>query len=397
MKTRVLFALVALVLSMLLHGYLTMSFYPLKLGFSTGESLCKVSDTFDCQAVSASAYSSFLGFPLSVWGLVTNGILFLMVLFAWWRVSANPERLWRMSFVLAAISLGASVVMATISFTQMSVYCMFCLFLYGFSLLVFEMLREIQAPGFMRHLLSDAGAMVTDAKGIAAFFVAIPALAFLVHHTMLSQYGAEELDRMIRSSVADWAQAQTQTFSSPPLLVFGPDTGKARMVISEFADFRCSHCKHAAPSLDAFKKSHPDVRMEYFAFPLDSECNKEMHQGNGVSCALSKSVLCADAQGFGWKLHEALFSNYEALIPLNSQDATMTAIKKITDPMGVAWEALNKCVESPETHERILKMVETGVAVGVEGTPTIFVNGKKLSRGQLLPVLEKAYSEVGKK
>jgi protein-disulfide isomerase len=58
------------------------------------------------------------------------------------------------------------------------------------------------------------------------------------------------------------------------------------------------------------------------------------------------------------------------------------------------FDDLKACMESPETHEHILTQARLGKTANVEGTPTIYANGKKLPRGQLIPVLESTYQTI---
>lgn len=384
MKTKVFIALSATFVSLLLQGYLALDYYPLKLGFASTESLCKVSEKLDCQAVAASPFAAIAGVPISLFGFTTQLVLFVLVLLAWWRLAENPDRMYRIGFVLSAFSLGASIVMGTISATLMTVYCLFCIFLYLLSAVTFESLRRCQTE-VQTNLDWLKGA------GIALFIV--PIGAYMLHIVMLTQYGAEKLQHVTDLSVADWQSAKPVTLSSvAPMITYGPERAQAKMVITEFADFRCSHCKSAAPSLAAFKKSHPDVRTEFYAFPLDGQCNKVMDNGDGVSCTLAKSVICAETQNHGWLVHDLLFANFDEIVGLRSADAVTAFLERKLQTTGIDWKILSACLTANETHERIVAIANKGVEVGVQGTPTLFVNDRKLSRGQLLPVLEKAYS-----
>jgi protein-disulfide isomerase len=51
-------------------------------------------------------------------------------------------------------------------------------------------------------------------------------------------------------------------------------------------------------------------------------------------------------------------------------------------------------MESPESMALIRQMAEEGKNSKIEGTPTIFVNNRKLDRGQILPVLQAVYEQI---
>ena len=65
----------------------------------------------------------------------------------------------------------------------------------------------------------------------------------------------------------------------------------------------------------------------------------------------------------------------------------------------ISQEKLNlpvifECVEKEETHEAILNQIEMAKKAKVKGTPVIFVNQRRLDRGQVIPVLEAAYQKL---
>lgn len=393
MKNRILIVLVSAIVAVGLHTYLAMHYYPLKFAASTTQSMCNVGEKMNCDAVSASSYSAFLGIPMAVWGLASNLILFLMVLFYWWRMSDDPARLGRWSLILSTLILLASVAMGTISLTLMTTYCLFCIILYGLSILTFELLRRSQEGPVLKKLKDDFVAIATESRSIAIFFVTIPILAYFVHSSFLSQYGGDQIERLVNSAVYDWQSNKQVQFNAAPLLIFGPEQSK--MVVTEFADFRCGHCQLAAPSIRAFKKSHPDVHVQFFTFPLDSDCNPDMpHSAGGISCRLSKAVYCAEKQNMGWYMHDAIFTSFQNFDGAVTSTGVDEKLKPLAVQIGLDWSPLVTCMEESATQDAIVAQAKAGVQAGVQGTPTIFVNGRKLPYGQILPVLEKVYQQL---
>lgn len=390
MKNKILIVLVSALVAVGLHAYLAMHYYPLKFASSTVQSMCNVGEKMNCDAVSASSYSAFLGIPMAVWGLAANLILFLMVLFYWWRLSDNSARLGRWSLVLSAFILLASVVMGTISLTLMTTYCLFCIILYVLSILTFEFLRRSQDGPVLKNLKDDLVAIATESRSIAIFLITIPIIAYFVHSSFVSQYGGDQIERAINSAVYDWQSGKQVQFNANPMLISGPEQSK--MVLTEFADFRCGHCQLAAPSIRAFKKSHPDVHVQFFVFPLDSECNPDMpHSAGGVTCRLSKAVYCAEKQNMGWYMHDAIFTSFQNFDGTVNSVGVDEKLKPLAMQVGLDWNPLVLCMEEVATHDAVVAQAKAAVQAGVQGTPTIFVNGRKLPYGQMIPVLEKVY------
>lgn len=393
MKTFTKIALFLLLVSTCIHIYLTFQHYPLKLGFATGPSICSFNSTFDCDAVSVSAYSSFLGIPLSVWGGVTNFIIFLALLVSWLEWSERPERLKRFSFALAAASALGSVVMGTISFSLMKNYCLFCMILYVLSFVIAWLIYMTLKEPFFKNFLSDIGSYFTENRGILGLIIAIPVVSFLLHRAALVHFGAGELDRLVNQGVRGWISEPTQSFSVAPLLVKGPKKEDARLVISEFADFRCGHCKAASHSLHAFIDSHPDVRFEFYVFPLDGACNPGIQRSNSMSCYLAKAVYCAEKQGQGWNMHDIIFQYQDQLNMASQVDSLKDDLAKLTEHLPFDRENYNSCVESSEAQETLEYQSQQGLNLNIQGTPTIFANDKVLQLGQMIPVLEAVYRQ----
>lgn len=393
MKTFTKIALVLLLLATCIHVYLSFQHYPLKLGFSTGPSICNLNSTFDCDAVSVSSYSSFLGIPLSVWGGVTNFIIFLALLLSWLEWSEHPERLKRFAFAAATGSAIASVVMGGISFLLMKNYCLFCIGLYLISFIVVGLIYMTLKESFFKNFLSDIGAYFSENRGILGLLVSIPVMSFLLHRAALSHFGAGQLDQIVNQGVRGWISEPRQSLSVPPLLVKGPEKDEAKLVISEFADFRCGHCKSASHSLHAFAESHPDVRFEFYVFPLDGACNPGIQRSSGLSCHLSKAVYCAEKQGQGWNLHNIIFQYQEQLNNISQVESLKESLLNLTSHLSLNREAYNSCVESPEAHEAIEYQSQQGMTLNIQGTPSIFANGKVLQLGQMIPVLEEVYQK----
>ncbi len=115
--------------------------------------------------------------------------------------------------------------------------------------------------------------------------------------------------------------------------------------------------------MDQVLKAYPkEVKFVYKQFPLIG-----MHQ-NALNA--SKAALAAQKQGKFWDMHDLLFANQRALQPDNlkqyAQQAGLDVVKFEAD-MGL-----------PEVQQQIDADLKLGGEVGVGGTPTIYVNGKRL-------------------
>lgn len=388
MKTRIQLALVACLLSVGAHLYLALHYYPLKFGFAAGQSLCNVSAKFNCDAVSASAYSAFLGIPLAIWGAVLNAVLFVLILLSWLEWSDTPERLRRWALALSGVSAAASVIMAVISLILMHNYCIFCIALYALSFAIFFLFRKALREPFWPHFRSDLPLLWGESRGIVMAFAAIPVLAFFLNQIFLQNLGSSQVNRVVKEAAQSWEHGPKYDFVAKPALVKGPNPQSAVMTLVEFADFRCHHCKNASYSLNAFISAHPDVRFEFYNFPLDGACNDKIEVSSGMSCRLSATVHCAEKQGRGWEVHEAVFAKQEAINRLANTAELDVLLSKEVSKFGLNWESIQNCITDPSTMDAIRAQAKQGALVNVQGTPSLFANGKPLTHGQLVPVLQ---------
>lgn len=382
------------VLSVSAHLYLALHYYPLKFGFATGQSLCNLNAKFDCDAVSASSFSALLGIPLAAWGAVFYLVLFMLILMSWLEWTDHPERLKRWTVLLAGAGFAASVVMGGISVTMMHNYCIVCMGLYALSLIIFVSVLGLLREPFAAGLKEDLPLMWSESRGLLISIAVIPLLAFFVHKIFSQNLGEDDIVRKTNESVAEWQRAKKMEFVAKPSLVMGPAIDQAVMIISEFADFRCSHCKHASYTLHAFMKAHPDVRFEFYSFPLDGACNEKITSSSGLSCRLAGAVYCAEKDGKGWSMHDLIYAKQDAINGFQTAGEIDGLLAKEISPLGLNWESVQRCIEQPETSDAIKAQAKQGHLVEVQGTPTIFANGKMLTRGNVLPVLQAVYDQL---
>jgi len=138
----------------------------------------------------------------------------------------------------------------------------------------------------------------------------------------------------------------------------------AKVVLVEFACFECPFCAHLAPQLAKLQGKFGDKVAHYYKFfPVRSHAR-------GVPSALAG--LAAHLQGKFWKMAELMFANRTDLTDDDvlgyASQAGLDVAKFKTD---IADAASMKFIEKDKLE---------GMRVGVEGTPTFFVNGK-LYRG----------------
>jgi protein-disulfide isomerase len=163
----------------------------------------------------------------------------------------------------------------------------------------------------------------------------------------------------------------------------------------EFADFKCPHCRTAWATLKRFKEQMPDATVIFKPFPLDGSCNPSMQQkGDNSRCKMAGWVLCAEKiSQKGWLVHDYLFENQERLFPVYGDELDKD-LKEFAGKNGINADEVSMCSQSSDTAILIGKMVEEAKAAQVQGTPTIYLNNRRLEAAQIFDVLKNAYNSL---
>ena len=116
------------------------------------------------------------------------------------------------------------------------------------------------------------------------------------------------------------------------------------------------------PQLEQLLNEHPGkVKLVFKNFPIRS---------HKYALKAAVAALAAEPQGKFWEFHDMLFSNYNRL---NDQK-----IQEIVGLLALDETKFKEQQNNPAITKRIRQDYEEGIRIGVRGTPTIFINGKKL-------------------
>ncbi len=151
--------------------------------------------------------------------------------------------------------------------------------------------------------------------------------------------------------------------------VTGPSRGPkdAAVTIVEFGDLQCPVCKAAQPTIEALVAAEPKARFVFQNFPL------EMHNWAAKGAAYSDCVGRASNDAF-WKFISKTYETQQDITAENA-DEKLTAI---ADGAGVKGADIAACAAKPETKAHVDASIALGKSVDVSGTPTLFINGRKI-------------------
>ncbi|MEM5804955.1 MAG: DsbA family protein [Candidatus Aenigmatarchaeota archaeon] len=146
-------------------------------------------------------------------------------------------------------------------------------------------------------------------------------------------------------------------------------SANAKVTMIEFSDFQCPFCarfwKDTLPLLEEEYIKTGKLKFVYRDFPLD------FHQ---FAKKAAEAAECANEQNKFWEYHDKLFENQQAL--------DITSLKRYAQELGLDTAKFNECLDSGKYANEVQKDVQDGMAYGVSGTPTFFINGIKVVGAQ---------------
>jgi len=152
----------------------------------------------------------------------------------------------------------------------------------------------------------------------------------------------------------------------------GPE--KAPVTIVEFSDLQCPHCKDAQPVIEKLLTAEPNARFVFQQFPLP------MHNWAAKGAAYADCIGRSSKDAF-WKFVQGTYDE-QANITESNADERLIAI---ADKAGVKGADIATCATKADTKTRIDKSIALGQSVGVTGTPTVFVNGRRIGNVTQVP------------
>ncbi len=148
-------------------------------------------------------------------------------------------------------------------------------------------------------------------------------------------------------------------------------TQGAPVVIVEFSDFQCPFCKQEASMLRAnLPAAYPtQVHLYFKEFPLEN-----LHPWAKAAAIDSRCVLKQSATDY-WDFHDWLFAHQSDITPENLKDKVMEWAKPKT---GLDAAKLGACMDTRATEAEVNQSQAEGRALGVDQTPMLFVNGRRI-------------------
>lgn len=340
----------------------------------TYASFCNVNSTVNCDIVLASSYAKLGGISVALLAsLYYVALLVAGIVVARSSSASRRASLANAIFVAACVGLLFSLYLALVSVVILQTVCLLCSGLYVVAvgmLVAAWMLRRSTLR--LRPKDSSAGARQEQWMwGVTAAVTVVLAgtivFQLLSGNAMLS---AEEIQTERPDFYRWYFSRSVAEVSAAGKNARG--NADASVTIVEFSDFGCSHCAAFDRSIgELLRGDKSDVRLVFRHFPLDSGCNPAISGvSNAGRCAAAIAAECAAEQEKFWQYARVLFDNRSQF---SSSDLQNYAIE-----VGLDLRAFESCLEGEEARARVERDAKDGAALGINSTPTIFINGRRI-------------------
>lgn len=344
-------------------------------------SFCDINATVSCKAAYLSRFGSVAGVPVAVGGI----LFFTWVLMLLWG-SRGKSRIKDSApayiFAGSTLALAVTLYLAYASFVVLKEVCPLCVATYVAVIGLFVVsggASSVPMSKLPARTLRDLRVLVATPVALVLTLVFIAGASW-----GMSVFPREDvrpaaapvvaLTTKASSEFERWWEVQTVTPDFPY-----PNDG-AKVVIVEFADFQCAHCRQMylayKPILDKYLSANPgDVKFVLKLWPITSVCNASVPGINfNASCEASAAYIMAKPRGTADKLKDWFFLHQEELSPA-------TVRRAAADVAGIPdYDA-----QYPKVIQEVKADAAIGSRLGVDSTPAFWVNGRRIPKGGLPP------------
>lgn len=371
---------------------------------STGPSFCNISATINCDAVNASEWSSILGVPIASYGMFFYLVLIGGAVAALLTRTFPPQAFAALALLSAVGANVGTVYLFAVSWLVIKALCLICIGLYLINFILLVLLWAGVFPGHFKLALSEAlqligkfinvvvrgGFSATSwAARIVAFGLVLLAYANIVAPEVLLAYYLEKQGEQRGPTTQEAVQMWEQAPAAPGTLRlddgvsgdYWQGSREAPIRIVEFADYGCGACRLMSTVLHELLARYEGTYLYVFRdYPLDSSCNPSIPQPfHRYSCLATFIARCAGEQGKFWQANEFLFSAQELESEEPMEKIQPVLLARAARVVGLDSEALTECVSSKRYLPAIHRDVNDGNALSLQGTPTFWINDKRVS------------------
>jgi len=334
-------------------------------------SFCDVNATISCKQAYLSRYGSVGGVPVAVGGVA----FFVLVLLLVWG-SRGKSRIGDSApayvFSLSTLALAVVLYLAYASFFILKEVCPLCVATYVAVAGVFVIsggASSVPLSSLPKRALRDVGALISTPLPlvVAVLFLGgtASAVAFFPRPEERPVVKVEPLAQDQRTELERWWDLQ-------PKVDMPYSNDGAKVLLVKFNDYQCPPCRATyfayESIIEKYKDRPKDFKYVLKHFPLDPSCNASVaNLVHPAACDAAAAAVMAGPKGTFDKLTDWFFMHQDQLSPATVRTAARD-VAGITD-----FDA-----QYPKAIQEVKTEAATGAALGVNSTPTFFLNGRKI-------------------
>ena len=151
---------------------------------------------------------------------------------------------------------------------------------------------------------------------------------------------------------------------------------KAKVKVVEFADYKCGHCAEASKEFkELYKKYDSKVQFYFVDFPILGALSEKLAEG----------AACAQQQSKYWEYNKLAFE-----MQAETKESSPSEMAK---KLGLDSKKFDECMAKGQGRDVVMRGKAEGTKVGVQGTPAIFINGRRI---HVSPTAQAVGSEIEK-
>lgn len=358
---------------------------------------CSVVFGVGCNETLLSPTSWQVGIPLAGWGVVYYATLACLMILG--RVLGSDFELEATlgALLLAVAGACASLMLAMVLLLGWAPLCPLCLVIHAVNLALVpalkghtgrtarELLGGLQEAA--RYVLVGNSKAPSQARWKVVGFTAAGLMAIVIYQWVLVQ--SER--RVAAASRFDPTKVRTEYASAPKQGIpvdreaprLGPEGAPVQLIV--LSSFQCPGCRAFSRVMRQLADLYDeDLVIRFKHYPMGTPCSEVLRSSrSSPACESAWSAEAARRQGRFWAFHDALFAA--------DRPSSEELLLKIAGETGLDMGRFQAQQHDPTTVARVDSDIELGSRLGVDVTPAVFINGRRvrqLSRRALEVVIE---------
>lgn len=342
-------------------------------------SVCDVSATVSCTEAYLSEYGSFWGVPVAPMGVLYFVVVLLLAAFGARPKAAARDSVPGYIFVLSTLALAFVLYLAYGSFFVLKAMCLFCVTTYVAVVAIFLISGSSSAVPMTtlpRRAMRDSRTFLTSPLALVVTILLVAGAVTVI--AAFPREGSPQTSAAVdpASKYPPLTDGQRADFEKwwdvQPRVDLPIDKEGAKVLVVKFNDFQCPPCRQTYNEYKGILAKYTatgQVRYMLKHFPLEGECNSAAPGGtHRAACEAAAAYVMAQGNGTAAKLEDWLFANQPSLTAAKVREGAQQV-------SGIA--------DFDARYSRALASVKTdagmGALVGVNSTPTFYINGRKLA------------------